>query len=189
MADLSKEIPWHNPQHNLFLQQKAFWWKCTKYSQKSNGVLLLSLDTQGQTDSTRWGSNQFKLHQSNWFPSLTWTNQPSQTQEDAEDKNLANLTKRLGNDVNEKKQKSTLMIANNTFVKYTKIYLPGLNPISTESNQKVMLSVEQIMLHLPTAMFLHFPLKHLAKASEKASDNQWQDLEINGFWGSPSLTI
>lgn len=69
-------------------------------------------------------------------------------------------------------KKSTLMIANNTFVKYAKIYPPGPNPISTESKQKVMLSVEQILLHLPTAKFLHFPLKHLAKASEKASDNQ-----------------
>lgn len=45
-------------------------------------------------------------------------------------------------------------------------------PSLIASNQKVMLSVEQIMLHLLTAMFLHLPLKHLAKASEKASDNQ-----------------
>lgn len=56
-------------------------------------------------------------------------------------------------------------------------------------NQKVMLSEEQIMLHLPTANFLHLPLKHLAKASQKASQHQRQDLGINGFWGSPSLAI
>lgn len=46
-------------------------------------------------------------------------------------------------------------------------------------NRKVMLSVEQIMLHLPTAKFLHLPLKHLAKASERASEHQRQDLGIN----------
>lgn len=87
--------------------------------------------------------------------------------------------------MNEKKQKSAVIIANDTFVKDAKIYPPGPNSISAENNQKVMLGVEQIMLHLPSATFLHFPLKHQAKAS----DNQWQDLEINGFWGSPSSTI
>lgn len=68
--------------------------------------------------------------------------------------------------MNEKKQKSAVMIANNTFVKDAKIYPPGPNSISTENNQKVMLGVEQIMLHLPSATFLHFPLKHQAKASD-----------------------
>lgn len=78
---------------------------------------------------------------------------------------------------------------NNAFEKDTKIRTPGPNSISNGRNQKVMLSVEQIMLHLPTAKFLHLPLKHLAKASEKASEHQRQDSGINGYWGSPSLAI
>ena len=56
-------------------------------------------------------------------------------------------------------------------------------------NQKVILGVERIMLHLPTTKFLHLPLKHVTKASEKASEHQRQDPGTNRFGGSFSLAI
>lgn len=89
-------------------------------------MLLPSLDTDIQLDEEATSPNFTKVK---WFPSLIWT-KPSWTQEDMEDKHLANLMKRLDMDVNERKQKGTLMIANNTFWKYAKMYHPGPNPIS-----------------------------------------------------------